>query len=138
MATATFTQGRLRLSDLANYETGNPHLTALTNFIQKKLRYASQKSILDDGHTWQGVMTQIYSQMDLQIRRKSILTAAVMDRQVAHQRLRRHRDDYNGGGCRDGGRNGSRNGDLSRDQYGGKHRGAATLVNHSRVDWHHG
>ncbi|OIW22200.1 hypothetical protein CONLIGDRAFT_675175 [Coniochaeta ligniaria NRRL 30616] len=122
IASAKLTQGRLSLSDLADYD-GDPDLNQLTTFIQKKLRYARQMGILDDntshtGHTWHDVIIQIHSQMDLQIRKylpaprtedslaaylatveasKSILAAAVRDRQVAQQRSRRRGDDYNGG-----------------------------------------
>ncbi|OIW24193.1 hypothetical protein CONLIGDRAFT_107599 [Coniochaeta ligniaria NRRL 30616] len=115
--------------------------------------------LLDEvNDTWQAVMTRIYSQMDLQIRRystplgkttlaphwttiectKSIFTAAVMDR----WRSRCYRDGYNGGGYRDGVRDRDRNRtggrDHNRDGDGGKHHGGAALVNHTCADQHRG
>ncbi|OIW22202.1 hypothetical protein CONLIGDRAFT_687768 [Coniochaeta ligniaria NRRL 30616] len=68
IASFKFKQDRLWLGDLTDNTGDDPDLNQLTAFIQKKLRYARQMGILD-GHTWRGVMIQIRSQMDLQIRK---------------------------------------------------------------------
>ncbi|OIW22294.1 hypothetical protein CONLIGDRAFT_278429 [Coniochaeta ligniaria NRRL 30616] len=83
--------------------------------LQQKQWYTRKMDILDDGDTWYGMMTQIYSQMDFDIRWylaaprsenslpataesiRSILGPAVMN----HKRHRRHHHDHDLDGGRD-------------------------------------
>ncbi|OIW24272.1 hypothetical protein CONLIGDRAFT_685894 [Coniochaeta ligniaria NRRL 30616] len=113
MATAKLLEGKLYLSDLTEYNTGNPDLGQLSILVQKKLRHVRQMGLLDGaGDSWQTVVAQLYSQIDLQIGKylpaptrkdgslaaysatfqstKLILAAAVMD--LSHERA----DGYNG------------------------------------------
>jgi hypothetical protein len=63
IATQKFTTGVFTLRDLARDEYG------LSQFIQKKLRYARAMDILTaDNYNWHGVMIQIYSSLSLDVK----------------------------------------------------------------------
>ena len=80
-ATRLFSEARLHLKDIAVNDT------ALTQYIQKMLRFARSMGILNvDNGNWQGVMTQVWNSMDLKIRQylRPPAIASTLDQYMQH------------------------------------------------------
>ena len=80
-ATRLFSEARLHLKDIA------VNNTALTQYIQKILRFARSMGILNvDNGNWQGVITQVWNSMDLKIRQylRPPAIASTLDQYMQH------------------------------------------------------